>query len=211
MKRNTLVLGIVLVILAVFGWAGWANWKYRQQAAERRMSDAARGELVAATGGDPQAALTSMVGKMAPDFALEDLNGKKVTLSSYKGKAVLINFWATWCAPCKLETPWLVDLRNQYASKGFEILGISADDIDRDDSKAFDKEKKEIAGFVQQMHMPYPVLIEGDKLSKPYGGLDAMPTSFYVDRQGTIVAAQMGISSKDEMEANIQKALKGNS
>jgi thiol-disulfide isomerase/thioredoxin len=210
-KRNTLVLGIVLVILAVFGWAGWANWKYRQQAAERRMADAAKGELVAATGGDPEAALTPMVGKMAPDFSLEDLSGKKVSLSSYKGKAVLINFWATWCGPCKLETPWLVDLRNQYAAKGFEILGISTDDIDRDDSKAFDKEKKEIAGFVQQLHMPYPVLIEGDKLSKPYGGLDAMPTSFYVNREGTIVAAQMGISSKDEMEANIQKALKGSS
>jgi thiol-disulfide isomerase/thioredoxin len=210
-KRNTLVLGIVLVILAVFGWAGWANWKYRQQAAERRMADAAKGELVAATGGDPEAALTPMVGKMAPDFSLEDLSGKKVSLSSYKGKAVLINFWATWCGPCKLETPWLVDLRNQYAAKGFEILGISTDDIDRDDSKAFDKEKKEIAGFVQQLHMPYPVLIEGDKLSKPYGGLDAMPTSFYVNREGTIVAAKMGISSKDEMEANIQKALKGSS
>ena len=211
MKRNTVLLGAVLLILAVFGWAGWANWKYRQQAAERRLADAAKGELVAEAGGDPQQALTPMVGKTAPDFSLEDLSGKKVSLSSYKGKAVLINFWATWCGPCKLETPWLVDLRNQYASKGFEILGISTDDIDRDDTKAFDKEKKEIAGFVQQMRMPYPVLIEGDKLSKPYGGLDAMPTSFYVDRAGTIVAAQMGISSKDEMEANIQKALKGSS
>ena len=210
-KRNTLVLGVVLVILAVFGWAGWANWKYRQQAAERRMADAAKGELVAATGGDPQQALTPLLGKPAPEFSLEDLGGEKVSLSSYKGKAVLINFWATWCGPCKLETPWLVDLRNQYAAQGFEIIGISTDDIDRDDRKAFDKEKKEIAGFVEQMHMPYPVLIEGDKLSKPYGGLDAMPTSFYVDRAGTIVAAQMGISSKDEMEANIQKALKSGS
>src|SRR3974390_134834 len=107
------------------------------------MADAAKGELVAATGGDPQAALTPMVGKVAPDFSLEDLSGKKVSLSSYKGKAVLINFWATWCGPCKLETPWLVDLRNQYAAKGFEILGISTDDIDRDDNKGFDKEKKE--------------------------------------------------------------------
>jgi cytochrome c biogenesis protein CcmG/thiol:disulfide interchange protein DsbE len=209
-KRNTLVLGVVLVILAVFGWAGWANWKYRQQAAERRMAGAAKGELVAGSG-DPQQALTPLVGKPAPEFSLEDLGGENVTLSSYKGKAVLINFWATWCGPCKLETPWLVDLRNQYASQGFEIIGISTDDIDRSDTKAFGQEKKEIAAFVQQMHMPYPVLIEGDKLSKPYGGLDAMPTSFYVDRSGTIVAAQMGISSRDEMEANIRKALKGSS
>ncbi len=206
MKRNTIVLGIVLLILATFAWAGWANWEYRKQAAERLMASAAQGELVAATAGDPSQA-SPLVGKPAPEFALEDLNGKKVSLSAYKGKAVLINFWATWCGPCKLETPWIVDLRNQYAPKGFEVLGISTDDIDRSDTKAFTGEKKEIAAFVQQMHMPYPVLIDGDQLSHPYGGLDAMPTSFYVDRNGKVVAAQMGITSKDDMEANIRKAL----
>ena len=210
-KRNTIVLGVVLLILAVFAWAGWANWEYRKQAAEKRLANAAQGVLVPGGAGDEEAALSPLVGKPAPAFSLEDLNGRKVSLADYKGKAVLINFWATWCGPCKLETPWIVDLRNQYASQGFEVLGISTDDIDRSDAKAFGEEKKEIAGFVQQMHMPYPVLIEGDKLSKPYGGLDAMPTSFYVDRSGTIVAAQMGISSKDDMEANIRKALKSSS
>jgi peroxiredoxin len=210
LRRNTIVLGIVLLILAIFAWAGWANWQYRKQAAERVLANAGQGELVASAAGDPQqSSLSPLVGKRAPDFSLEDLNGKKVSLASYKGKAVLVNFWATWCGPCKLETPWLVDLRNQYASQGFEILGISTDDIDRSDPKMFGQEKKEIAAFVQQMHMPYPVLIEGDQLSKPYGGLDAMPTSFYVDRNGTIVSAQMGITSKDDMEANIRKALSG--
>jgi cytochrome c biogenesis protein CcmG/thiol:disulfide interchange protein DsbE len=157
--------------------------------------------------GDAQAALNPLVGKPAPQFSLEDLSGKKVSLADYKGKAVLINFWATWCGPCKLETPWLVDLRNQYAGKGFEILGVSTDDIDRGDAKMFGQEKKEISDFVQRMHMPYPVLIEGDSVSKPYGGLDAMPTSFFVDRSGKIVAATMGITSKDDIEANIEKAL----
>jgi len=147
------------------------------------------------------------VGNAAPEFSLPDAHGKTHALADYKGKALLINFWATWCGPCKVETPWIVDLRNQYAAKGFEVLGVSTDDIDRDDSKAFGTEKKEIADFVQRMHMPYPVLIEGDKLSKPYGGLDAMPTSFFVDRNGKIVAATMGISSKDDIEANIKKAL----
>jgi cytochrome c biogenesis protein CcmG/thiol:disulfide interchange protein DsbE len=71
----------------------------------------------------------------------------------------------------------------------------------------FGQEKKEISDFVQRMHMPYPVLIEGDSVSKPYGGLDAMPTSFFVDRSGKIVAATMGITSKDDIEANIEKAL----
>ncbi len=206
MKRNTVVIGVVLFILAVFAWAGWANYESRKQAADKRMADVSQGQLVAAAG-DPQAALSPLVGKPAPEFALEDLSGKKVSLADYKGKAVLVNFWATWCGPCKIETPWLVDLRNQYAGQGFEILGVSTDDIDRDDSKMLGTEKKEIGDFVQRMHMPYPVLIEGDKLSKPYGGLDAMPTSFFVDRSGKIVAAQMGITSKDDIESNIKKAL----
>jgi cytochrome c biogenesis protein CcmG/thiol:disulfide interchange protein DsbE len=206
-KRNTIVLGLVLFILAVFAWAGWANYEYRKQAAERAMAANAQGQLVGADSADPSQSLSPMIGKRAPDFTLEDLNGKKISLANYKGKAVLINFWATWCGPCKLETPWLVDLRNQYASQGFEILGVSTDDIDRQDKKAFAEEKKEISTFVQQMRMPYPVLIEGDTLSHPYGGLDSMPTSFYVDRNGNIVAAQMGITSKDDVEANIKKAL----
>ena len=205
MKRNTIVTGIVLVVLATFGWAGWANWEYRKQAAEKRLADVSQAELVEAR--DAQAALNPLVGKSAPQFSLEDLGGKKVSLADYKGKAVLINFWATWCGPCKIETPWLVDLRNQYAAKGFEILGVSTDELDRSDAKMFGSEKKEISEFVQKMHMPYPVLIEGDSLSKPYGGLDAMPTSFFVDRNGKIVAATMGISSKDDIESNIKKAL----
>ena len=194
------------MILAAFAWAGWANYEYRKQAAEKRLANVSTAELVEA--GDARAALSPLIGKAAPQFSLEDLSGKKVSLADYKGKALLINFWATWCGPCKVETPWLVDLRNQYAAQGFEVLGVSTDDIDRSDVKMFGTEKKEISDFVQRMHMPYPVLIEGDSLSKPYGGLDAMPTSFFVDRRGKIVAATMGISSKEDIEANIRKALK---
>ena len=207
MKRNTLVLTAVLFILAAFAWAGWANWEYRKQAAERLQASVAQGELVANPAGGAPQYLSPLKGKLAPDFALEDLSGRKVSLASYKGKAVLINFWATWCAPCRIETPWLVELRNQYAAQGFEILGVSTDDIDRDDPQKLSDEKKEIARFVEEAHIPYPVLIDGDSLSKPYGGLDAMPTSFFVDRNGTVVAAQMGLTSKDDIEANIRKAL----
>jgi peroxiredoxin len=207
MKRNTIVLGAVLFILAIFAWAGWANWEYRKQAAERLLANSAQGELVAAASGDNAQSISPLVGKPAPTFSLEDLSGKKVSLSSYKGKAVLINFWATWCGPCKLETPWLVDLRNQYAPQGFEILGVSTDDIDRSDKEKLSEEKREISRFVQQMHMQYPVLIDGDSLSRPYGGLDAMPTSFFLDRTGKIVAAEMGITSKEDIASNIQKAL----
>jgi len=206
-KRNTLVITAVLFILAVFAWAGWANWELRRQEAERRLGPMPQGELAPdAAGGDLQFN-SPLKGKPAPEFVLEDLSGKKVSLASYKGRAVLINFWATWCGPCKIETPWLIELRNQYAAQGFEVLGVSTDDIDRGDPQKLSDVKKEIARFVEQMHIPYPVLIDGDSLSKPYGGLDAMPTSFFVDRNGTVVAAQMGLTSKDDIEANIRKAL----
>ena len=148
-----------------------------------------------------------LVGKPAPAIELEDVTGKKVSLASLKGKAVLINFWATWCAPCKIETPWLVDLRNQYGPQGFEVLGISADDIDRNNAKRFGEEKDEIAEFTTKMHIPYPVLIDGSTLSDAYGGLDELPMSFYVDRNGVVVAAQMGLTSKSEIEGNIKKAM----
>jgi cytochrome c biogenesis protein CcmG/thiol:disulfide interchange protein DsbE len=206
-KRNTLVVTTVLFILAAFAWAGWANFEYRKQTRERLLARSPQGEMVASpTGGAPQY-VTPLQGKPAPQFTLEDLSGEKRSLAIYKGKAVLINFWATWCAPCKIETPWLIELRNQYAAQGFEVLGISADDIDRGDPGKLSDEKKEIARFVQKMQMPYPVLIDGDSISQPYGGLDELPTSFFVDRNGIVVAAQLGLTSKAEIEANIKKAL----
>ena len=207
MKRNTIVLGAVLFILSTFAWAGWANYEYRKQAAERLLASVAKGELVVdASSGDGKY-VSPLTGKPAHAFALEDLTGKKVSLADYKGKAVLVNFWATWCAPCKIETPWLVELRNQYSAQGFEVLGISADDLDKDDVKKLADEKKEIGRTADQLHIPYPVLIDGGSIDTAYGGLDELPMSFYVDRNGTVVATQMGLSSKDEMEANIKKAL----
>ncbi|MGO9318893.1 MAG: TlpA family protein disulfide reductase [Terracidiphilus sp.] len=206
MKRNTLVVTAVLFILAAFAWAGWANWEYRKQAAERLTASLAQGELVVDSAGTPQYN-SPLLGKPAPPFTLEDLSGNRHSLAEFKGRALAINFWATWCAPCKVETPWLIDLRNQYAAQGFEVLAISADDIDRADPRKFSDEKQEIARFVQRMHMPYPVLIDGGSISDPYGGLDAMPTTFFVNRNGAVVAAQIGITSKDELERNIRKAL----
>jgi cytochrome c biogenesis protein CcmG/thiol:disulfide interchange protein DsbE len=206
-KRNTLVITAVLFILAAFGWAGWANWEYRRQAAERQQALALHAEVIPDASGGALQYVTPLQGKSAPPFTLEDLGGKKVSLETYKDRALAINFWATWCAPCKIETPWLIELRNQYASQGFEVLGISADDLDRDDPAKLSGEKKEIAHFVEKMKMPYPVLIDGISISEPYGGLDQLPTTFYVNRSGVVVAVQVGITSKDEIEANIKKTL----
>ena len=207
-KRNSIVLTVVLFILAVFAWAGWANFEYRKQAAERLLATAAKGELVVNAAGVGQYD-SPLLGKAAPAFALEDLTGKQVSLADFKGKAVLVNFWATWCAPCKIETPWLVELRNQYMGQGFEILGVSAegDGVGKDDPAAWAKDKASVAKSVQQMHMPYPVLINGDSIANQYGGLDELPTSFFLDRDGKVVAAQLGLTSKSEIESNIKKAL----
>lgn len=207
MKRTALILTASLLILAFFAWAGWLNLKYRRQAAQRL--PVVQSEVSASTGGAPQY-VSPLQGKPAPPFMLEDLNGKKVSLADYKGKALVINFWATWCVPCNIETPWLIELRNRYAPQGLEVLAISADSLDRGDPARLSREKRAIARFVQRMQMPYPVLLDADSISGSYGGLDALPTSFFVDRGGTVVAAQLGISSKDELEAHIKKSLGNN-
>jgi cytochrome c biogenesis protein CcmG/thiol:disulfide interchange protein DsbE len=191
-KRNTLVFTAVLLTLLVVAWVGWTHFKYRCLYCGQTTN---------------QSQLTSTIGKPAPAFTLEDLGGKKVSLADYKGKALMINFWATWCTPCRIETPWLIELRNQYAAQGFEVLGISADDIDRGDPARLNEEKQGIARFVRKMQIPYPVLIDGDSISQPYGGLDVLPTSFFVDRNGNLVAEQVGVTSKDEIERNIKKAM----
>jgi len=208
-RRNTLVLTAVILILAIFAWAGWANWEYRKQAAERLLAGAGQGELVPAPGGGTPQYVSPLSGKPAPAFALEDLTGKKVTLASYRGKAVLINFWATWCAPCRLETPWLIELRNKYAAQGFEILGVDTegDDLQKSDTAGWTKDKAAVGKFVTEMKVPYPMVVDGDSISRDYGGLDDLPASFFVDRRGGVVAAQVGLTSESEIEGNIKKAL----
>jgi thiol-disulfide isomerase/thioredoxin len=208
LKRNTIVLGITLLILATFAWAGWANWENRKQAAEKRAA-ALKADLAAASNPEAPYTQSPLLGKQAPAFTLQDLSGKQVSLDAYKGKALLINFWATWCGPCKLETPWLVELRNEYASKGFEILGVDSedDDVTPSDKPAWAKDKAAVVQFVQEEHMPYPVLLDGDSITQAYGPFDAMPMSFFVDRSGKVISTQMGITSKDDMEMKIKQTL----
>ena len=206
-KRNIVVGSVVLGVLVVLSAAGWANWENRRQAAARMMAEQAQAVLIPASDSAPAHFQVPLVGKPAPNFTLTDLKGNRVSLSSYRGKAVQLNFWATWCAPCKIETPWLIELEKQYGPQGFEILGVSFDDLNKDDPKELAKDKAEIVRGADQLHIPYPVLIDGDSIGKAYGDVDVFPTSFFVDRKGTIVAASMGLTSKDELESNIRKAL----
>ena len=202
-KRNQWVIVLVLAAFALMVWSGYANYKRRKQFAQRQ----AQGTLVPETANNQSVqqdvsadeGLPDLRGKRAPDFSLKTVDGKKISLSDYKGKAVLINFWATWCAPCKIEMPWLVALRTQYAGQGFEILGVSEDDADTPRAK--------LVKFGQEQGLTYPLLVGDDAISRKYGGVEFLPTSYFVGRDGKIVAETAGLVSKSEVEASIKKAL----
>lgn len=133
----------------------------------------------------------------APDFTLESLDGKNMRLSDFRGKAVLLNFWATWCGPCKIEMPWFVDLQKEYGPQGLQIVGVAMDDSSKED----------IAKFAQEMGVNYPVLIGKEAVGDEYGGVPALPESFFIGRDGKIVDKIIGLKGKGEIEDSIKKAL----
>lgn len=133
----------------------------------------------------------------APDFALQDLNGKTLRLSDLRGKAVVLNFWATWCPPCKAEIPWFIDLQKHYGSQGLQIVGVSMDDGGRDS----------VAAFAKKMGINYPVLLGNGEVGDLYGGVSALPTTFYIGRDGKVLQYVPGLLSHYEVEKNIKAAL----
>jgi peroxiredoxin len=135
--------------------------------------------------------------KPAPDFALKDADGKTVHLSDYKGKVVLVDFWATWCGPCRLEIPWLKEFQNKFKDRGFEVLGISMDD----DGWAA------VKPFASDLGINYRIVIGDDATAQNYGGVDALPTTFVIDREGRIAKIHVGLTSKKEIEDGIQQLL----
>jgi peroxiredoxin len=207
-KRNHLVILIIVAALVLIAWfAAYNHIRHRQAIHQATLVRDSGGAAITLQQSPGEDAPLQLVNKPAPAFTLVDLNGKKVSLSDYRGKAVLINFWATTCGPCKIEIPWFVDLHNQYASQGFEILGLSYDSIDDTDKSAAAKDKEEISAFVSKMHMNYPVVTGGENVAQAYGGVDGLPSSFFVDRQGVVVAQTMGLHPREEIESDIKKAL----
>ena len=136
-------------------------------------------------------------GQPAPDFSLASLDGKTLKLSDYHGKAVLLNFWATWCEPCKIEMPWFVELQKQYASQGLQVLGVAMDD----------SSPKDIADFAHKMGVNYPIVIGKEAVGDQYGGIPYLPSTFYIDRDGKVVDRVYGLVSRSEIEGDIKKAL----
>jgi thiol-disulfide isomerase/thioredoxin len=180
MKRNYIIIGIMTVVLAVMIWQGVKQSRGGGSVAAANLSGDVRG-------------------KGAPDFELTDVRtGKPVRLSDYRGKAVLLNFWATWCPPCKEEIPLFIYLQKQYEAQGLVILGVAMDDSG----------PNAIASFAEQARMNYPVLLGTDAVADQYGNVEALPTTFYIGRDGRIVNRIFGLVSQDTVEANIKAALR---
>lgn len=134
--------------------------------------------------------------KPAPEFTLQDGSGKTVNLKDYRGKVVLLDFWATWCHGCQEEIPWFSEFHRRYASEGLTVVGIS---LDSDGWKV-------VAPFVKTTKVPYQILLGNDAMSKTYG-IENMPDTFLIDRQGRIAAAYAGLVDKDNVEANLRTML----
>ena len=135
--------------------------------------------------------------RSAPDFTLKDADGKSVHLSDYKGKVVLLDFWATWCGPCAMEIPWFVEMQRRQKDKGFAVLGVSMDD---DGWNA-------VKPFVSSLGVNYRIVMGNDETAQLYGGVDALPTTFLIDREGRIAAVHVGLASRKEIEDGVQQLL----
>jgi thiol-disulfide isomerase/thioredoxin len=137
-------------------------------------------------------------GSIAPAFELTSIpDGKKVSLESFRGKAVLLNFWATWCGPCKIEMPWMVDLQKKYGSQGLQIVGVAMDDAS----------DKEIGDFAHKMGVNYVVLKGTEAVGDKYGGVDRLPLTYFLDRNGKVIDETVGLVSESIIEDNIKLAL----
>ena len=136
------------------------------------------------------------VGKYAPDFTLTDMNSQKVSLTDFKGKAMILNFFASWCPPCRGEIPDFVALQKAYGDKDFTFVGVSL--VGAQESK----------DFAAKMRINYPILIDDGKVSVAYGPVRAIPTTYVIDKYGKIVKMYIGFKPKEIFEQDIKEALK---
>ena len=176
MKRNPLILFFIAAIVAAMLFAGI------RAARNNRANGHAKRQLM---------------GNLAPDFELPALDGKNLKLSDLRGKAVLLNFWATYCGPCKIEMPWFVELQKEYGPQGFQIVGVAMDDASTED----------IAKFAREMGVNYPILIGNESVGQSFGGVSVLPTTFFLDRDGRLIAREFGLRSRSDFVDDIKKAL----
>jgi thiol-disulfide isomerase/thioredoxin len=197
-KRNGLVFGVMVVGIALLLWAGWHNLRERrlamQKAQENHVVLQKDGDAVSTDVDKPK-----LVGKQAPGFTLMTLDGKKVSMSDFKGRPVLVNFWGTYCGPCKVEMPWLEEFRTKYAADKLEVLGL-----------VYDVEigNETIGKEVKKLGVTYPILLTDPKVQAVYlSDSEVLPMSFYVNKNGVVVEETAGLGGKDEVEAHIKKTI----
>jgi len=133
----------------------------------------------------------------APDWELTDLNNKLVKFSAFRGHVLIVDFWATWCVPCRVEIPHFVELQKQYRDKGLTVIGVSLDE----------QGPEVVKKFLKRFDVTYPVVIGNEKVVEAYGRIDAIPTTFVIDRQGRIVSRHIGYDDKAVFEKEIQSLL----
>jgi thiol-disulfide isomerase/thioredoxin len=185
MKKTILILVVVAAATAAVYWADKAT-RVRTNAASRPSA--------------PRA------GDVAPEIKVKDLDDKEVTLADHKGKVVLVNFWATWCEPCRVEIPWLIEMQGKYGPKGFTVLGIAMDDEGKSVVAPFvAKERYDVNG--QKLPMNYPIVIGNENVAEKFGGLLGYPTSVLISRDGKVLKRTTGLISYDEISKSIEGAL----
>jgi peroxiredoxin len=137
------------------------------------------------------------VGSTAPAFALKDVDGKALDLADYRGKVVLLDYWATWCVPCRSEIPHFVDFQDKYVSQGFQVMGISMDDG-----------PQPVQEFYKQFKMNYPVAMGTTQLAESYGGILGLPVTFLIGRDGKIAAKYVGLTETSVIQQKLESLLK---
>jgi len=136
-------------------------------------------------------------GKPVSNFELPNLQGAKIHFTDFKGKVVLVNFWATWCPPCLEEIPWFLEFQKKYESQGLQIVGISMDETGA----------KDVAPFVKKHAMTYPVLLGDENVAGQFGGVMGLPTTFLVDQNGKYYSMYRGLVSRNTIEKELQALL----
>lgn len=198
MGRRLSVLVAMFALMAVLFWAGVHNLRHRRALSQTSQVTLIPASPASDSSDPPDAEGADLRGKEAPEFTLTDVSGNKVSLAEFKGHPVIVNFWATWCGPCKLEMPWFQEFSAKYKPQGLQILGLSQDD---------GASRQDVGDAAKKIGVTYPILMPDEKVAKKYGGVDYLPETFYIARDGKVVDVTAGAPTKDQMQALIEKTI----